>query len=89
MKNVQVIDGADNCSYPIFAFTDEEFSSIFPNGQDISFIEDVVARLGEERVSKWQWLSVDKKGVQGIHGTLFYQLEEKKKYYPNRLETDI
>ena len=28
MKNVQVIDGADNCTYSIYAFTDKEFSKI-------------------------------------------------------------
>ena len=55
MKNIQIIDGADNCSYSIFEFSDEEFSAIFLVGQDISFIEDVVARLGEENISDWKW----------------------------------
>ena len=49
MKNVQVIDGADNCTYSIYAFTDGEFLKIFPAArQDVEFIEDVLERLGTE-----------------------------------------
>ncbi|MEG7978457.1 MAG: hypothetical protein NY202_00600 [Mollicutes bacterium UO1] len=39
-KNIQVIDGADNCHYPIYSIEEEYFNLIFPNGQDIEFIED-------------------------------------------------
>jgi hypothetical protein len=43
MKNIQVIDGAMNAAYAIFAVTDEEFSALFPGeGQDVEFIEDVI-----------------------------------------------
>lgn len=48
MKNIQVIDGADNRVYDIFAATDEEFGLIFPQGQDIAFIDEVMARGSEE-----------------------------------------
>ena len=44
MKNIQVIDGAVNCVYDIFSATDEEFALIFPNGQDIAFIDEVYGR---------------------------------------------
>jgi hypothetical protein len=30
-----------------------------------------------------------KRDTRGIHGTLFYELEWKKKYYPNKRESDI
>lgn len=40
VKNIQVIDGADNCTYNIYAATEEEFDDIFPNGADVEFIED-------------------------------------------------
>jgi hypothetical protein len=30
-----------------------------------------------------------KKTVNGIHGTLFYQLDEKKKFYPNKKEENL
>ena len=48
MKNVQIIDRADNATYSVFEFTDDEFLAIFPeSGQDIEFIEDVIERLGD------------------------------------------
>jgi hypothetical protein len=39
-KNIQVIDGADNCHYPIYSIEEEYFALIFPNGQDIEFVDD-------------------------------------------------
>lgn len=42
--NIQVIDGARNSVYHIFAATDEEFALIFPTGRDIAFIDEVMAR---------------------------------------------
>jgi hypothetical protein len=39
MKNIQVIDGGENCVYDIFAATDEEFNLIFAPGADIAFAE--------------------------------------------------
>ena len=35
MKNIQVIDGAENCVYDIFSATDEEFALIFEAGADV------------------------------------------------------
>ena len=32
---------------------------------------------------------IDKKKIKGIHGTLFYELLFKKKYYPNKREKDM
>jgi len=49
-KNVQIIDGATNCTYSIYAFTDEQFALLFPEeGQDVEFIEDVMGRLSPEQ----------------------------------------
>ncbi len=80
MKNIQVIDGAINCAYDIYAATEEDFLLIFPgSGQDIQFIEDIkdqesavqaLSRLWQKRLSK--------PDIQGIHGTLFYELPAKK-----------
>ena len=94
MKNIQVIDGAMNAAYAIFAATDEEFSTLFPDdGQDIEFIEDVVARLGEKQTGKLMtpiWARpVPKAEAIGIHGTVFYGLEHKKKYYEAKREPVI
>ena len=94
MKNVQVIDGAVNCAYSIYQFTDEEFAAIFPApGQNIEFIEDVIARTGDEASGNilgcvWQ-RELHKSEIVGIHGTLFYELEEKKEFYPNKKESDL
>jgi hypothetical protein len=40
MKNVQVIDGARNCVYDVFATSDDDHSLLFPDGTDIAFAED-------------------------------------------------
>lgn len=85
MKNIQVIDGALNCTYDLFAVTDEDFRSIFPlPGQDVEFIEDFVGRVGEsvaEEVCRRLWNPrVDKKTVTGIHATLYFGLENKKSF---------
>lgn len=83
-KNVQIIDGADNCTYSIYELTEKEFASLFPAaGQNIAFIEDVLLRLGEEGLVAllqpvWQRGEIKKTGANGIHGTLFYGLSHKK-----------
>ncbi len=89
MKNIQVIDGAQNSEYAIYAVTEEEFALIFPEeGQNVEFIEDLIERLGEDKADEvfehvWE-RRVDKLDVVGIHGTLFYELLEKKEYYPTK-----
>ena len=44
MKYLQVIDGADNGVYDIFAATEDEWDLIFPPGTDVAFIEEVYQR---------------------------------------------
>lgn len=92
MKNIQVIDGADNSVYDIFAATDEEFSLIFPANQDVAFIDEVMARGPEENLNAvfaciWG-RRVPKREAMGIHGVLFYNLENKKRYYPTRKDEE-
>jgi hypothetical protein len=92
MKNIQVIDGADNCVYDIFAATDEEFSLIFPDNENVAFIDEVYLRGTEEALNKafkniWA-RRLPKHEVQGIHGLLFYELEKKKIYYPTRKDEE-
>ncbi len=93
MKHIQVIDGALNCTYSIFAAEDNEFEILFPDGNDIEFNDDLFNRLGEAKASEvlnnvWK-RQVDKKSVAGIHGTLFYQMPYKKKYYPTKREGEM
>lgn len=85
MKYVQVIDGADNCMYPIYKCSDKDFFQIFPNGRKVEFIEDFAKRVGSKKAHKigcrlWQNL-VDKKKIKGLHGTLFCELWHLKQYY--------
>ncbi|VVD34575.1 hypothetical protein [Paraburkholderia dioscoreae] len=92
MKNIQIIDGAQNCVYDIFSATDEEFALLFPGGTDIAFIDEVYAG-GDQRLldvafkSIWQ-RRVKKAEACGIHGIIFYELEEKKAYYPTRRDEE-
>ena len=53
MKNIQIIDGADNASLCIFQATPQEFETIFPQpGQDIEVVEQYVARVGEAEADR-------------------------------------
>ena len=92
MKNIQVIDGAINCVYDIFAATYEEFALIFPPGQDVAFIDEVYARQNatalDEAFSNIWGRRIPKSSVNGIHGVLFYQNEQKKAYYPTRRDEE-
>ena len=93
MKNIQVIDGATNCVYDIFAATEEEFALIFPHGQDVAFIDEVYKagrdEAGLNRAFTAIWTRrLAKSEAMGIHGLLFYQLNEKKPYYPTRRDEE-
>jgi hypothetical protein len=94
MKNVQVIDGAVNCTYAVFQFTDEQFLLIFPmEGQDLAFAEELGENFSQADLSKafegvWD-RPVDKRHLQGLHGTIFYGFSDKKHHFPEtRRECD-
>jgi hypothetical protein len=94
VKNVQFIDGALNCSYDVFACEEADFRLLFPGeGQDIEFIEDVIERMGDDaageiilRVSQNE---LNKPEIAGIHGTMFFDLIHKKKFYPRKIASDL
>jgi hypothetical protein len=94
MNNIQFIDGAENCAYDVFSCQERDFSLAFPaNGQDVEFIEDLIDRLGErlagELISRISSGPIRKSAVQGIDGTIFFGLGYKRKYYPNKRESDL
>ncbi len=94
LKNIQVIDSAANCSFSIYAATEEDFAEIFCNpGQDVEFVEDIVARLGTRRagelIGRATKRRLDKCGAMGIHGTLFFGMPARKRWYPNKREDDL
>ncbi len=86
MKNIQIIDGADNATFSIFQATDAEFAVIFPGGQDIELAEDLVERIGEERAHAvmtpiWD-RPILKRDAMGVHGTLFYDWDRRRTDLP-------
>ena len=88
MKNIQIIDGAVNAVYDIFEATDDEFALMFPAGTDIAFIDEIYAREDERELDtafKELWTRRTRKcDAMGIHGVIFYELPEKKAFYPGR-----
>ena len=92
MKNIQVFDSAINAVYDIFADTEEEFSLIFPAGEDVAFINEVYTRENIEELNQaferiWK-RRVPKKDAMGIHGMLFYELDDKKEFYPTHRDEE-
>jgi hypothetical protein len=92
VKNIQIIDGAVNCVYDIFSATDEEFDLIFPRGHDVAFIDEIYQSGDPEKLDDvfnriWR-RRVRKVDAQGIHGTIFYELDEKKDFYPTRKDEE-
>ena len=90
MKNIQIIDGADNCVYDIFSATEDQFDLIFNQGTDIAFISEVYGRENEDELGLafteiWK-RRIAKKDAMGIHGILFYENDHKKEYYPSRTD---
>jgi hypothetical protein len=87
LKNIQIIDRAENATFSVFQATEEEFSSIFPaDGQDIELIEDFIVRFGDIQALRilnpvWE-RPILKRDAHGIHGTLYYGYEDRRKYLP-------
>jgi len=92
-KNIQIIDAAKNCSYSIFQATQEELDRIFPDkGQDIEYAEDLFERLVEDAeniLSKIWARPIEKRNANGIHGTLFYDMQYRKDFLENKREKDL
>ena len=94
MKNIQVIDGAENCSFSVYSISDDDFALLFPQErQELEFIEDVAERMGEEKtgmiVRNITRKRVKKQDILGIHGTLFFSLAKRKRWFPNKREDDV
>ena len=86
MKNVEFVDDALNCTFDIFQFTDSEYLEVFPNGIDMEFIQDLLERLGKERVdlimTKVWKRRIERANVNGVHGVLFYgEINYRKKSF--------
>jgi hypothetical protein len=92
-KNIQIIDGAVNATFSLFQATDEEYAAIFPDERDMELVEDFIERLGEQEASRiltplWS-RPVLKRDAIGIHGTLFYDNEQRRDHIPtSKCEVD-
>jgi hypothetical protein len=94
MKNIQVIDGALNCTFSVFEATDEEFALLFPAPeQEIQFAEDLAQLPAQEEIAAalnriWD-CPIRKRDVHGIHGTIFYGLDRYKSIYSEKREDGV
>ncbi|MBT2739992.1 hypothetical protein [Bacillus sp. ISL-77] len=88
--NVQIIDGAINSVFEIYNINEEQFNIIFPNGTDVAFTSDFpYLEDHEDFWSLFYSRRVDKKKVEGIHGTIHLKGSDAvKEDFPNRKETD-
>lgn len=89
-RNIQIIDGAENCVYDVFSASQADFDILFSEGTDIAFIDEIEAKakgdLGKVLERLWSH-PVQKMSAMGIHGIIFFGLENKKKYYPDRRDS--
>ena len=78
---------AENATFSLFQATDEEFDAIFSGeGQDMELIEDFTERVGEGQALRillpvWE-RPILKRDAQGIHGTLYYEYADRRRYLP-------
>jgi hypothetical protein len=86
MRNIQIIDGAANATFSVFQATEDEFAVIFPNGREMEIADDFIDRVGQEEASRvltpiWE-RPILKRDMVGIHGTLFYDADERREFMP-------
>jgi len=96
LKNVQVIDGAVNSTFDIYAVHKDVFIFMFPERNNVVFLADIEQKLSEHKIDKvqfWQQFyrnRIPKPQVHGIHGTLHLtgsSVEER--FFPTRREEDV
>jgi len=95
LRNIQIVDGADNATFSVFQATDDEFNQIFPTiGQDMEISEDFVQRVGEAHANLifnaiWE-RPILKRDVNGIHGTLYFNYQSRRRYIrASKREVDL
>jgi hypothetical protein len=95
LRNIQIVDGADNATFSVFQATDDEFNQIFPTiGQDMEISEDFVQRAGEAHANQifnaiWE-RPILKCDVNGIHGTLYFDYQSRRRSIPtSKREVDL
>ena len=72
MQNIEIVDGALNSRFEIYAVGDEVFEALFPEGKDEIYLEDLSEELQDD-AALWDRVyarEVDRRSVRGIHGIL-------------------
>ena len=72
MKNIEIVDGALNSRFEIYAVEDEVFDVLFPGSGDEIYLEDLSEELQND-AAFWDQVyvrEVERHLVQGIHGIL-------------------
>ena len=71
MKNIEIVDGALNSSFEIYAVDDKAFERLF-TARDEVYLEDLSEELQNDVVfwDRFYAHEVDRRSVQGIHGIL-------------------
>ena len=72
MKHIEIVDGALNSRFELYAVTDQVFDLLFPIEKDEIYLEDLSKEL-QENAAFWDQVyarEVDRRTVQGIHGIL-------------------
>src|SRR5215210_6527651 len=88
VKNIQVIDGALNSVFEIYAVSDEVHARLFPDGTDIAFAEEFPE--SDPIWTEFYRNRVDKKSVRGIDGTLHLTRKaDVSPFFPTRKETEV
>lgn len=92
MKNIQVIDGPENCTYDIFSISDRDFKKIFPNRQDTEFIEDFTRRIGKSEAGKilgqiWKIQLIKRRSMASM--ALYFMNSNSKKIYPTKRDEEM
>jgi hypothetical protein len=93
MKNILIVDSAPNATFSVFQATDEDFKTLFPNGEEIDVIEDVIERVGDSHANVifarvWE-RPILKSEAQGIDATLIFDDPSCREYSPSsRREID-
>ncbi len=71
MKHVEIIDGALNSRFEIYAVADEDFGRIFGSKDEV-YLEDLPEPLQNDAAfwDRFYASEVDRRTVVGIHGVL-------------------
>ncbi len=72
MKHIEIVDGALNSRFELYAVTDQIFDLLFPSEEDEIYLEDLNKEL-QENTAFWDQVyarEVDRRTVKGIHGIL-------------------